>query len=78
LARILSPGTAILLVTMEYPQEQMSAPPFSVAEAEVRALYQDAFDVRRLYTKDILEENPRFRARGLTRIDEVVYQLRLR
>lgn len=29
----------ILLVTVEYPEEAMSGPPFSVGEAEVRSLY---------------------------------------
>lgn len=32
----------ILLVTVEYPEEAMSGPPFSVPEAEVRSLYGDS------------------------------------
>jgi thiopurine S-methyltransferase len=34
--------TQTLLVTLEYPQDQMSGPPFSVPEAEVRSLYASA------------------------------------
>ena len=35
----LPPAPRILLVTVEYPEEAMSGPPFSVGEAEVRSLY---------------------------------------
>lgn len=37
--RLLAPGVPVLLVTIEYPQDQMSGPPFSVGDDEVRALY---------------------------------------
>jgi thiopurine S-methyltransferase len=41
-ARALAGAAPILLVTLEYPQELMDGPPFSVAEEEVRALYAGA------------------------------------
>lgn len=49
----------ILLVTVEYPPEAMSGPPFSVPEAEVRSLYADA-------RVELLDEgvDPRGRADG--------------
>lgn len=38
--RVLMPaGTPGLLVTLDYPQHQMSGPPFSVPESELRALF---------------------------------------
>lgn len=41
--RMLIPaGTPGLLVTLEYPQDQMTGPPFAVPEPEVRALYARA------------------------------------
>lgn len=41
--RAISPGaTRMLLVTVEYPQELMEGPPFSVDETEVRARYTNA------------------------------------
>jgi thiopurine S-methyltransferase len=49
----------ILLVTVEYPTEAMSGPPFSVPEAEVRSLYSD-------FRIDLVDErvDPRRRADG--------------
>jgi thiopurine S-methyltransferase len=75
LAVILSARAEILLVTMDYPQAQMSGPPFAVREDEVRRLYAARYDVAQLYTKDILAENPRFRERGLDALTEQVYRL---
>ncbi len=39
LRSLVAPATPALLVTLEYPQDLMPGPPFSVPEAEVRALY---------------------------------------
>lgn len=75
LQAILPADASILLVIMEYPQEQMQGPPFSVSEAEVERLFSAQFAIRRLDSFDILEENPRFRARGLTALVEKVFIL---
>lgn len=75
LQRILPAGTPTLLVSMDYAQQEMGGPPFAVSEAEVSSLYGAHYAVERLYTLDVLAENPRFRERGLTRLDEVVYRL---
>lgn len=64
-----------LLVTMEYPQTEMKGPPFAVEEAEVRRFYAGRYTVERLFAADILAENPGFRQRGLTRLEEKVYRL---
>jgi thiopurine S-methyltransferase len=69
---------AVLLVTMEYPQAEMDGPPFSVSEAEVRDLYQDAYIVERLFTLDALAENPPLREKGLSALEEKVYRLAIR
>jgi thiopurine S-methyltransferase len=74
-AAILPPVTPTLLVTLEYPQEQMDGPPFSVREDEVRRLYAPGARVTRLYEHSILEENPRFQARGLSRLVEKAYRI---
>lgn len=39
LRALMGPGANGLVVTVEYPQESMPGPPFSVSEAEVRRLY---------------------------------------
>jgi thiopurine S-methyltransferase len=45
---ILPPGVKYFLVSMEYPQEKVVGPPFSVDAAEIRRLYGDAFSVTEL------------------------------
>lgn len=74
--KLLAPGTPGLLVAFDYPQHEMQGPPFSVGEAEVRALYGSGHAVTRLRRADILAEEPHFRDRGLTRLHEMVYRLR--
>lgn len=74
-AAILPTVAYTLLVTMEYPQDEMSGPPFAVREDEVHRLYDKRFTVACLLTKDILAENPRFRERGLSALAEKVYLL---
>ena len=53
----------------------MAGPPFSVSEAEVMALYEDAFAIRRLARRDVLGEYRRFRELGLDTLTESVYLL---
>jgi len=67
-----------LLVTMDYPQAEMQGPPFSVTSEEVTALYRDYAEVRLLAQLDVLAKNPRFRERGLTRLQECIFLLTLR
>lgn len=74
-AAILPGAVGTLLVTMEYPQHEMSGPPFAVHEDEVRRLYDKRYAVTCLLSKDILAENPRFRERGLSALSEKVYRL---
>jgi len=75
LAALLAPGTPVLLITLEYPQAQMKGPPFSVTEAEVRALFGDAFAITLLEGKAILDQEPHFRAKGLTDLMEKAWRL---
>jgi len=75
-AKLLAPGACGLLITLDYPQEAMDGPPFAVPEAEVRALYAGLADVEPLVVEDALDTEPRFRARGLTRLSQCAYALR--
>lgn len=68
-------GTVMLLVTMEYEQAQMDGPPFSVESAEVETLFSDGWRIESLQHDSILEREPRFRERGLTRLAEHIYLL---
>lgn len=62
---ILPPGTNILLLALEYPQSIMDGPPYSVGEAEVRDRFETRYRVTHLETRDIIDKQPRFRAKGL-------------
>ena len=68
-------ASRLLLVTMEYDQTVLAGPPFAVRETEVRALYEPAYTVELLYTRDALAEESRWRERGLTWLLEKVYRL---
>jgi thiopurine S-methyltransferase len=78
LQKILPHGASTLLVNFEYPQEQMKGPPFSVPESEIRMLFEPAAEVICLHELDILEQEPRFIAKGLTRLREQTFYLRYR
>ena len=68
-------GCRGLLVTLEYPQDQKAGPPFSVDEAEVRALYGPDWSVAVLDRGDILATHPGFVAEGVTALATVAYRL---
>jgi len=76
MAHILPPGTPMLLVVMDYPQHERSGPPFAVTPDEVRELYGSVADIEVLESRDVLDENPRFKQQGLTRMREHVLRLR--
>lgn len=78
LAEILPAGTQVLLVTFDYPQQEMAGPPFAVSPAEVEALYGPYAEVRLLMQEDALDQNPRFRQRGVTRMQENIFLLTLK
>lgn len=67
--------SANLLVTLEYPEHEMDGPPFSVGEDEVTSLFTPAKTIKRLEDADVLEENERFKERGLTSLREKVFLL---
>jgi thiopurine S-methyltransferase len=75
LAKLMSPGQPMLLITLEYLQSQMAGPPFAVPGEEVARLYGRGFDVREIARQDILAHEARLRAKGLTGLFEVCYQL---
>jgi thiopurine S-methyltransferase len=78
LVEILPRGTQILLLTFDYPQAEMQGPPFAVSVKEVEALYGKCADIRLLEQVDALAQNPRFRQRGASRVEENIFLLTLR
>jgi len=75
LASILPPATQILLITLDYPHSEMQGPPFPVPAGEVESLYREYADVRLLAQLEVLDQNPRFRERGLSRLQENIFLL---
>lgn len=73
---MLTPGTRWLLVSFEYPQGEMDGPPFSVEPGELQDLLAEGFELSLLRRESILEREPRWRTRGLSRLSEAVYCLR--
>ncbi len=72
----LKPGATILLITIDYDQNEMAGPPFAVSEAEIHALYGDACEITKLFEQDTLSVDTHLTARGLTWATEEVYCLR--
>lgn len=65
----------MLLVTLEYDQSIMSGPPFSVPHDEVCQYYQDSYQIELLETNEVVDEQPRWRDKGLTSLLEKTYRL---
>ena len=78
LRSILPPRAVLFLVTMEYDQQQMDGPPFAVNGDEVVSVYSDRYQVKALLKQEVLQENPRFRERGVSELFEAVYMIQPR
>jgi thiopurine S-methyltransferase len=72
---VTQPGTKTLLMTIEYSQPQAIGPPFSVSRAEVESLYGGRHSIRLLERRDILANEARLRARGVTELHENCFVL---
>ncbi len=73
---IISLGVRILLVTLNYPQHQMSGPPFSVDESEVESLFSMAFESRKLKSFNDIENGSKLVRAGVDFINNAAYCLR--
>ncbi|MBR8656898.1 thiopurine S-methyltransferase [Achromobacter sp. Marseille-Q0513] len=71
----LSPSWRGLLITLDYPQEEMPGPPFAIADSEAQALFQGVAPAAIIDRRDILDKEPKFQAAGVSRLDTVVYRL---
>lgn len=62
-------------ITLEYDQSEMPGPPFSVTQQALQHLYGDDTSIEVVEHQDILEQEPRFKARGLTSFFQGVYRV---
>ncbi len=68
-------SVTILLVTVDYEQALMQGPPFAVSHNEVERLYRPSFDISLLDERNVIDDSPRFRERGLNHMFERVYKI---
>jgi thiopurine S-methyltransferase len=68
-------GTQTLLVALEYVQTEMKGPPFSADSQDVHRLFSRHHSIDELARRDALAEEPRMRARGVSRLTEVCYRI---
>lgn len=73
LAAQFAPGGVGLLITLEYRQQDMNGPPYSVPQAELAAC--DALAFEPLSRVDALDSHPRFAERGLRALRECAYRV---
>jgi len=64
-----------LLLTLDYDQRQMDGPPFCVDDGEVQAIFAGHSVATLIDRRDILEKDPKFKERGLNKLDTLVYRL---
>lgn len=65
-----------LLITLDYDQSIAGGPPFAVSPLEVEGLYGGTYPIALLEEADIIEEEPRFQAKGLTSFYQRAYKLK--
>ena len=75
MARLVPPGIAVLMQVLEYDQDELAGPPFSVPEEEVRRLYADRFELEVLEAGEWTDAPPHLAERGLGRLRECCWQL---
>ncbi len=68
-------GCQGVLITLEYPQTEKAGPPFSVEAAEVARLFDLPWHATLLERREILGQEPRFQAEGVTALATAVYRL---
>ena len=75
LISLTKPGSQTLLIAVEYPEAQMSGPPFPLTRDAINRLYSQQYSIEQLGCHEILDLEPRLKARGLSELREVCYRL---
>lgn len=63
----------MLLITLEYEENEMEGPPYSVREQEIFSFFEAPFEVRVLGEEGRLSENTHFQQKGLSKLIEKAY-----
>ncbi|RMR62596.1 Thiopurine S-methyltransferase [Pseudomonas syringae pv. actinidiae] len=64
-----------LLVTLEYDQNLLEGPPFSVPHTWLKAFVSGSWEITKVSEQDALHSSPKALRAGLERMDEHVYRL---
>lgn len=75
LAQLLKPNATLLLITVHYAPEQQQAPPFSVDETEVHALFSPYFSIEKRGQVSEGQANLRVASGELSFFDELCFVL---
>ena len=76
LTELLRPSTQILLLAVEYDQQEMGGPPFAVTKQMVTDYYQTSFIIEQVVNEPLQEIPERFVERGLTAMTHTAYVLK--
>ncbi|MDN5781439.1 MAG: thiopurine S-methyltransferase [Luteimonas sp.] len=68
-------GCRELLITLDYPVHEKAGPPFSIDADEVHRLYARDWRIELIERRDILANQPRFVAEGVTALHTAVWRL---
>ena len=74
LRSLLTTEGSILLISLEYDSAKMEGPPYTVPESEMRQIFS-GWSIDKLHEVDCIEDEPRFKERGLTWMKEIVYRI---
>jgi len=75
---IISNNCRVLLLTLNYPQSQISGPPFAVDEDEVVSLFGNRFEYQQLQCFNDIENEPKFLRAGVDFVEKATYCLHKR
>lgn len=65
----------ILLITLEYPQEKVAGPPFSVPKYEVENLFEHEFHIEEIAHESTKNIGSKFINAGINKVEQRVYWL---
>jgi thiopurine S-methyltransferase len=78
LMNVIPRDAVLFLIALDYPEQEISGPPFAVTREEVERLYGDTFKIELLEARDGLAASGNLRRRGVSRLQETAYLLRRR
>lgn len=75
LQALIEPTVPLMVILLEYPDQQMQGPPYSVRHDEAESLFGARYQIQVLQSTDVLDQEPHFQSRGITSLRESVLRL---